>query len=142
MPNPSEEKTPGANVNYSEACPPPKEDIQRRKMTTISTMRENSRVYNSKYLTLSEKIRHFRVFAECIFLHNCELWTTTKTINDNIHSFHRRQLRYALGIKYPRVITNHQLAKYMGPIWVADVSKWAGHVGPTWAAQITPTVYV
>ncbi len=30
----------------------------------------------------------------------------------------------------------------MGPIWVADVSKWAGHVGPTWAAQITPTVYV
>ena len=35
-----------------------------------------------------------------------------------------------------------QLAKYMGPIWVADVSKWAGHVGPTWAAQITPTVYV
>ena len=35
-----------------------------------------------------------------------------------------------------------QLAKYMGPIWVAAVSKWAGHVGPTWAAQITPTVYV
>ena len=35
-----------------------------------------------------------------------------------------------------------QLAKYMGPIWVADVSKWAGHVGPTWATQITPTVYV
>ncbi len=35
-----------------------------------------------------------------------------------------------------------QLAKYMGPIWVADVSKWAGHVGPTWAAQITPTFYV
>ena len=22
------------------------------------------------------------------------------------------------------------------------MSKWAGHVGPTWAAQITPTVYV
>ena len=30
----------------------------------------------------------------------------------------------------------------MGPIWVTDVSKWAGNVGPTWAAQITPTVYV
>ena len=33
---------------------------------------------------------------------------TTKTINDSIDSFHRRQLRYALGIKYPRVITNQQ----------------------------------
>ena len=59
--------------------------------------------------TLSQKIRHFRVFAECIFLYNCELWTTTKTINDSIDAFHRRQLRYALGIKYPRVITNQQL---------------------------------
>ena len=63
-------------------------------------------MYNSKYLTLSQKIRHFRVFAECIFLYNCELWTTTKTINDSIDAFHRRQLRYALGIKYPRAITN------------------------------------
>ena len=86
-----------------------KEDIQRRKMITISTMKENSHVYKSKYLTLSQKIRHFRVFAECIFLYNCELWTTTKTINDSIDAFHRRQLRYALGIKYPRVITNQQL---------------------------------
>ena len=58
---------------------------------------------------------HFRVFAECIFLYNCELWTMTKTINDSIDAFHRRQLRYALGIKYPRVITNHQLY---------DVTKW------------------
>ena len=87
-----------------------KEHIQRRKIITISPMKENSHVYNSKYMTLSQKIRHFRVFAECmIFLYNCELWTPTKTINDSIDSFHRRQLRYALGIKYPRVITNQQL---------------------------------
>ena len=85
-----------------------KEDIQRPKLITISTMKENRYVYN-KYLTLSHKIRHFRVFAECIFLYNCELLTTTKSINDNIDSFHRRQLRYALGVKYPRVITNQQL---------------------------------
>ena len=90
-----------------------KEDIQRRKMITIRTMKENSHVYKSKYLTLSQKIRHFRVFAECIFLYNCELWTMTKTINDSIDAFHRRQLRYALGIKYPRVITNQQL--YVNP---------------------------
>ena len=30
-------------------------------------------------------------------------------INDSIDAFHRRQLRYALGIQYPRVITNEQL---------------------------------
>ena len=34
--------------------------IQRRKMITTSTMKENSHVYNSKYLTLSQKIRHFK----------------------------------------------------------------------------------
>ena len=86
--------------------------LQRRrtatKMITISTMKENSHGYNSKYRTLSHKIRHLRVFAECIFLYNCELWTT-KTINDNIGYFHRRQLRYTLGIKYARVITHLQL---------------------------------
>ena len=54
-------------------------------------------------------LRHAQVFAVCIFPYNCELWTTTKTINDSIDSFHRRQLRYALGIKYPRVIKNQQL---------------------------------
>ena len=66
-----------------------KEDIQRRKMITIRTMKENIHVYKSKYLTLSQKIRYFRVFAECIFLYNCELWTTTKpkTINDSNRRF-------------------------------------------------------
>ena len=78
-------------------------------MITINTMKENLHVYNSKFLILSHKIRHFRVLAECIFLYNRELWTTTKTINDNKEYFHRRQLRYALGVKSPRVITNQQL---------------------------------
>ena len=72
-----------------------KEDIKRRKMISINTMKENRHVYNSKYLTLSHKIRHFTVFTDCIFLCNCELWTTTKTINDNIDSFHG-QLRHSL----------------------------------------------
>ena len=110
MPHLSEEKTLGwRKCQLLGSLLDTKEDIQRRKMITISTMKENSHVYQSKYLTLSQKIRHFRVFAECIFLYNCELWTTTKTINDSIDAFHRRQLRYALGIKYPRVITNQQL---------------------------------
>ena len=63
-------------------------------------------MYKSKYLT-SQNIRHFRVFAECIFLYNCG--QQRRPLNDSIDSFHRRQLQYALGIKYPRVITNQQL---------------------------------
>ena len=90
---------------------------------------------NCKYLTLSQKIRHFRVFSECIFLCNCELCTTTKTINDNTDCFHRRQLRYALGIKYPRVITNQQLydlAKCEPWSVVAERRRpsWLGHLMP------------
>ena len=73
-------------------------------------MKDNRHVYNSKYPALSHKIRHFRMFAECIFRYNCELWTTTETINDNIdpggHRLHDEALsidnsgRHALGIKY------------------------------------------
>ena len=109
--SPFARELPRLDHNYSEACSTPKTTYSDENDHHLSTMKENSHVqqHNSKYPTLSQHIHHFRVFAECIFLYNCELWTTTKTINNSIDSFHRRQLRYALGIIYPRVITNQQL---------------------------------
>ena len=74
-------------------------------MRTISHVIEKRQVYNSKYLTLSQKIRQFREFANSI----CEQWTNTNTVHDNIDYFNRRQLQYALGIKYPIEQTNNSM---------------------------------
>ena len=43
------------------------------------------------------------------FLYNCALWTVTPTQEKAIDAFQRRQLRYAIGITYPKIITNEQL---------------------------------
>ena len=51
------------------------------------------------------------MFAGSIFLYHAELWTLTKTLSDSIDAFHRRQLRYAIGIVCPRVISNAELYK-------------------------------
>ena len=54
-------------------------------------------------------------------------------MNDTVDSVHRRQLRYALGIKYPRVITNQQLydLAQCGPWSIVTERRrlsWLGHL--------------
>ena len=46
-----------------------------------------------------------------VFLYNTEIWTTNKTIEGALDSFHRRMLRKAVNIVYPRKISNIDLYK-------------------------------
>ena len=86
-----------------------KENIKRRKMLTLINMNEKQHIYKSKKLSTAMKIRHFKMFAETIFLYQCETWTITNTANNTIDAFQRRLLRYALNIKYPKIIQSHRL---------------------------------
>ena len=63
------------------------EDIRRRKSLALNNITENNHVYTNKNLSISLKIRYFKIFTESIFRYHSELWTTTKTINDQIDSF-------------------------------------------------------
>ena len=84
-------------------------DIQRRRGLVITNMKNHKQIYNSKHLSQNLKIRHFNAFQTSIFLYNCSLWTLTLTMERKIDAFHRRQLRYALGIHYPKRISNENL---------------------------------
>jgi hypothetical protein len=84
-------------------------DIKNRRSLIITNMKNNRHVYASKYLTVSLKIRHFNCFETSIFLYNCALWTLTPSMINALDAFHRRQLRYALGIYYPKKISNAEL---------------------------------
>lgn len=115
------------------SCLDTKEDIKRRKSLTINIMKENRSIYNSKNLSITQKVRHFVMFAESTFLYHCELWTMTKTINDSIDAFHRRQLRYAIGIKYPKIVSNNKLYEITKcEKWSSTIERrrlsWLGHL--------------
>lgn len=84
-------------------------DIKRRRALVVSNMKNHKHIYHSKLISLKLKIRHFNCFQESIFLYNCSLWTLTQTLSKSIDAFQRKQLRYALGIVYPKKISNNDL---------------------------------
>ncbi|GFN89006.1 hypothetical protein PoB_001551200 [Plakobranchus ocellatus] len=57
---------------------------------------------------------HFHQFhplSTKVLLYNCGTWALTKTDEDRLDSFHRKQLRNTLGIGYPTIISNASLYK-------------------------------
>ena len=64
-----------------------KSDINRRKGLTISTMKTIGPLLKPHTVTNKTKLGLFKASVQSIFLHNIELWTTTKTIAYRIHSF-------------------------------------------------------
>ena len=84
-------------------------DIDRRKILTIDAMKKHKHIFNSNRISIQLKIRCFNAYISSIFLYNSELWFNTQSIQDNIDIFHRKQLRYALNIYYPKIISNTTL---------------------------------
>ena len=110
-----------------------KEDISRRKQLVIEAMKRHKKIYKSKYLSLKQKIRHFNMYIQAIMLYNCELWTMTDTLNKAIDAFHRRQLRYAINIVWPKKISNEKLYELTKVTpWSSSIEKrrmsWLGHL--------------
>ena len=50
-----------------------------------------------------------RTYVEPILLYNSETWTLTSTLEKEIDSFHRRILRIAINIRYPKILSNKKL---------------------------------
>ena len=72
-------------------------------------MQKYDHVFKSKHIGNTMKIRTFNLYIASIFLYNTEIWGMNKTLSDNIDSFHRRLLRYAINIRWPKNITNVKL---------------------------------
>ena len=85
-----------------------KTDIDRRGLTSDS-MKQLKSIFKSKNISLALKTPTFQAYAVSVFLYNSELWTLTTTLEKKVDSFQRRQLRYALRIFWPRVISNEEL---------------------------------
>ena len=89
-------------------------------------------VYDSRRISCKLKLRTFNAFSASIFLYNAELWTLTRTLENKIDAFHRRMLRRALNIYWPRKISNEELyRKTHAEPWSVTIRRrlnWLGHL--------------
>ena len=95
------------------------EDISRRKGLTEDGMRNLEKIFESNRLSQKTKVRVFNAYISSIFLYNSELCALTPSIINKVNSFHRRLLRKALNIKWPRIETNENLYNR------TKVEKWS-----------------
>ena len=106
------------------------EDIKRRKGLTISSYNSYEDIFCSRRISEKVRLRAFKQYVESIFLYNSELWTLTKTLQNQIDSFQRRLLRKVIHVRWPRINTNERL--YECTPWSKIIRRrrlnWFGHL--------------
>ena len=58
---------------------------------------------------MKTRIRLYQSLVQSILLYNCSTWSLSKSDEKQLNSFHRRQLREVVGIKWPHKIENKAL---------------------------------
>ena len=110
-----------------------KSDINRRKTLAITSIANMKSIFQTK-VSLKIKIRAFDCYVGSIFLYNSELWTLTKTLENEIDSFHRKLLRSAvINITWPKKLENVKVYQLTNTTpWSVVVKKrqlsWFGHL--------------
>ncbi len=88
-----------------------KEDIKRRKILILASMKSMKVIYKSKQISLQMKIRNFEAFSRSVFLYNYELWTLTSKREEQINTFHRRLFRKVIEVYWLNTISNENNTK-------------------------------
>ena len=109
------------------------EDIKRRKMLTLTTLRKFRNILNNKKTSLELKVKIFNTYLATIFLYNSELWTITNKHREEIDIFQRSLLRNILNIHWPETISNTELYTKTNQIpWSKNILgrrlRWIGHL--------------
>ncbi|GFS05595.1 phosphoinositide phospholipase C [Elysia marginata] len=91
------------------------EDIERRKQLSNLTLQKLSSIWkrNDKVKQVT-RLNLYRALVKSILLYNCGTWSLTKQEEHKLNTFHRRQLRTILNIKYPTVIKYNALYQKTG----------------------------
>ena len=109
-------------------------DIANRKSLSLNALTNLKEIFQNKRLSTRTKVRAFEAYITPIFLYNSELWTLTKTLENQIDSFHRRILRsHILNIRWPKIVKNEDVyEKTKIEPWSKTIEKkrikWFGHL--------------
>ena len=75
-----------------------------RKHLAELAMSKYHKIMKNKFINVRTKTKIYNVYVRSILLYNCSTWAFNETINKQLDSFHRRQLRQCLDVRYPKVI--------------------------------------
>ena len=83
-------------------------------------------------LKLKTRIRLYETMVKSILLYNCGTWGLSQNDQKKLNSFHRKQLRTVIGIRWPQKITNQKLYHITGtkPLSIEITERWKllGHI--------------
>ena len=85
------------------------EDVKRRKMLASAALNKLNKMWKHKKPERSTKIKTYKALVKSILMYNCSTWGLTKCEWSRIDSFHRKQLKTVLGIRWPTKISNARL---------------------------------
>ncbi|KAK3777571.1 hypothetical protein RRG08_021690 [Elysia crispata] len=86
------------------------EDLERRKRLSNAALTKPLNVWiKGDKIKRKTKLKLYRSLVKSILVYNCGTWALTKSEEEKLNAFHRKQLRKVLNIKYPVKITNSSL---------------------------------
>ena len=86
------------------------EDVERRKRLSNAALTKLLNVWiKGDKIKRKTKLKLYRSLVKSILVYNCGTWALTKSEEEKLNAFHRKQLRKVLNIKYPVKITNSSL---------------------------------
>ena len=86
------------------------EDIKRRKQLANIALQDMNKIWKrKKYTPMKKRIQLYESLVKSILTYNCSTWGLTKTSEKNLDSFHRKQLRKILNIRWPHTINCKKL---------------------------------
>ena len=86
------------------------EDISRRKQLSTVALNNMNKIWNNKkYTPRKRRIQLYGSLVKSILLYNCSTWGISKTTQKKINSFHRKQLRRVINVKWPHKISSKKL---------------------------------
>ena len=88
------------------------EDVERRKRLSNAALTKllNVWIKGDKIKRKTKlKLYKYRSLVKSILVYNCGTWALTKSEEEKLNAFHRKQLRKVLNIKYPVKITDSSL---------------------------------
>ena len=86
------------------------EDIERRKHLSMAALHKLTNIWiRGDKIKLHTKVKLYKTLIKSILLYNCGTWALTKTQENKLNAFHRKQLRNLLNIRYLTIITNKAL---------------------------------
>ena len=84
-------------------------DMRRRKGLANDAMKKIRNITRDRRLDDDIKLRAFNAYTTSIFLYNSETWTLSKGTSEAVDSYHRRMLRNAIDVRWPKKISTEDL---------------------------------